>query len=71
MQPAVVSFEQDTDAGIIEEEDPKNNVQPAEAGIGLDIDNEEDLDEHLAGLVVVLLMLWSQIARRNLLALLT
>ena len=41
MQPAVVSFEQDTDAGIIEEEDPKNNVQPAEADIGLDIDNEK------------------------------
>ena len=56
MQPAVDSFEQDTDAGIIEEEDPKNNVQPAEAGIGLDIDNEEDLDKHLDGLVVVVVV---------------
>ena len=37
----------------IEEEDPKNNVQPAEAGIGLDIDNEEGLDEHLDGFVVI------------------
>ena len=53
LQPAVVCFEQDTDPGNIEEEDPENNVQPGEAGIGLDIDNEEDLDEHLDELVVV------------------
>ena len=30
VQPAVVSFDQDTDAGNIEEEDPENNVQPDE-----------------------------------------
>ena len=30
VQPAVVSFEQDTDPGNIEEEDPENNVQPDE-----------------------------------------
>ena len=65
MQPAVVSFEQDTDAGIIEEEDPKNNVQPAEAGIGLDIDNEEDLDEHLDGLVVVVVVVVVDVVEPN------
>ena len=30
VQPAVVSFDQDTDPGNIEEEDPENNVQPDE-----------------------------------------
>ena len=30
VQPAVASFEQDTDPGNIEEEDPENNVQPDE-----------------------------------------
>ena len=30
VQPAVVSFDQDTDPGSIEEEDPENNVQPDE-----------------------------------------
>ena len=30
VQPAVVSFDQDTDPGSIEEEDPENNEQPDE-----------------------------------------
>ena len=47
MQPAVVSFEQDKDHVNIEEEDPENKVQPDEADIGLDIDNEEHFDELL------------------------
>ena len=51
VQPAVVSFEQDTDPGNIEEEDPENNVQPDEAGIGLDIDTEENLEVLLVDVV--------------------
>ena len=71
MQPAVASFEQDTDPGNIEEEDPENNVQHDEAGIGLDIDNEEDLDEHLDELLVGVVNHVQPNNKNNLLALLT